>query len=537
MKKLFIFFLVFSYQSIFAQLEVTLEPFASGFNSPVAIEHAGDFRLFIVERSGTIQIIDESGSHLHTFLDINAKVKNTSGQSEEGLLGLAFHPNYALNGYFYVHYTNNGGNSVIARYGSTSDPDVADANSEVILMTVNQPYPNHNGGEIAFGPDGYLYVGFGDGGSANDPGNRAQNRQTFLGKMLRIDVDNGSPYAIPPDNPFVNDDSTLDEIWSIGLRNAWKFSFDTQTGDLWMGDVGQNKWEEINFQPATSLGGENYGWRCFEGEHDFNTSGCNNMTDYVAPVAEYNHNGFTHCSVTGGHVYRGTKYPEMRGHYIYGDYCSGRLWSTLPDGSGAWVTQQIANYPGYDISTFGEDSNGELYLARLGQGTIYKITSGCQEGFTFEITETNGNLVAPEGYANYQWFLNGNEIEGAIGITYEPTMSGDYFVIVTENNGCTYSSATMMVIVSNTNQPNSVQKILISPNPFYDRIDLQIESIGQAKVELNIVNIKGQEVYRSTLNIHNQATKNIDLNNLKSGIYIMNFKTKQGILTKKIVKQ
>ena len=276
MQKFSIFFLIATFFSVIlpAQPTVDLELFADGFSSPVDITNAGDERLFVVEKSGRIKIVLPDGTVLPTpFLNINPIVG--SAGSEQGLLGLAFHPNYASNRYFFVNYTNNSGDTEIARY--ETDPanlNQALSNSGTVIMTIDQPFNNHNGGDIAFGPDGYLYIGMGDGGSGGDPGDRSQDPQELLGKMLRIDVDNGSPYGIPPDNPFINDTTVLDEIWAIGLRNPWRYSFDRETGDLWMGDVGQNEREEIDMQLASSTGGENYGWRCYEGDLPFNTSGC-----------------------------------------------------------------------------------------------------------------------------------------------------------------------------------------------------------------------------------------------------------------------
>lgn len=320
---------------------IDLETFATGLNQSIGLTHAGDDRLFVIEQGGRIRIVMSDGQVLPTpFLDIDARIN--SDANERGLLGLAFHPNYAENGYFYVNYSDNSGDTRLSRFSvSESDPNIADPDSEVILLTENQPFSNHNGGHVAFGPDGYLYTGLGDGGSGGDPDNYAQNRQTFLGKMLRIDVDNGDPYAIPPDNPFANDDFTLDEIWALGLRNPWRFSFDRETGDLWIGDVGQNAWEEIDFQPANSPGGENYGWRCYEGNTAYNLSQCGGITDLTDPIHVYQNNFSTGCSVTGGYVYRGSEFPKLQGFYLYTDYCSGRIWTLFRNNDGEWQNEGI----------------------------------------------------------------------------------------------------------------------------------------------------------------------------------------------------
>ncbi len=361
--------------------KLSLDQFASGFSSPVDIAHMGDSRLFVVERSGRIRVLNEDGSiQSSPFLDINDRVINTGGQSEQGLLALEFHPDYSNNGFLFVHYSDNDGNTVIARFtADPMDPNLALADSEEIIYTAEQPFTNHNGGSLKFGPDGMLYIGLGDGGAANDPQNLAQNTNSPMGKMLRLDVDNGLPYTIPADNPFINDANVLDEIWATGLRNPWKFSFDRSTGDMWIGDVGQNQWEEIDLQLSTSAGGENYGWRCKEGDHNAISSGCNGT--YVPPIAEYNHLGFTHCSVTGGYVYRGASkiFQDAPPIYLYSDYCSGSFWGTYPtaESSGAYASVEMDKFSGNAISTFGEDQNGELYVAAINNGRIYKISAAC----------------------------------------------------------------------------------------------------------------------------------------------------------------
>ncbi|MFK8101281.1 MAG: PQQ-dependent sugar dehydrogenase [Saprospiraceae bacterium] len=428
--------------SLTAQPSINFESFVTGLDEPIEISHAGDDRLFVIERSGRIRVIDASGTLLATpFLDISGNVSDSP--NERGLLGLDFHPNYANNGYFYINYTANNGDSKIARYSVNSgNPNVADPNSELELLTVDQPYWNHNGGDLHFGPDGYLYCGFGDGGSGGDPQNFAQNTQSFLGKMLRIDVDNGNPYAIPADNPFVGDANVRDEIWAIGLRNPWRFSFDRTTGDMWIGDVGQNVWEEIDFQPANSTGGENYGWRCYEGNNPFDTGGCGPAGDYVAAIHDYNHNGFTHCSVTGGYVYRGSNYPNMQGYYFYGDYCSGRMWAISPDCDGGWDNSQVGQFPGFLVA-FGEDINGELYAVR-DNGTIYRMTTpNCPTAFNQSLTKTDAscennadgtiNLCVPAVGAMPYSLLWSNSATTAELTDLAP---GNYSVTITSDAGC-----------------------------------------------------------------------------------------------------
>jgi glucose/arabinose dehydrogenase len=352
-----------------AEPHVVLEPVVSGVSGPVSIAHAGDDRLFIVQQNGRIRVYDPPLLLTTPFLDISSLVV---ASGERGLLGLAFHPRYAENGFFYVDYTDTSGDTRVVRYTrSSTDPNRADPASARMLLFVEQPYQNHNGGQLQFGPDGYLYIGLGDGGSGGDPGNRAQNLSELLGKILRIDVDSGQPYAIPASNPFVGRAGARGEIWAYGLRNPWRFSFDRNFGDLWIADVGQGDWEEVDFQPRTSIGGENYGWRRIEGTHCFEPdSNCNDGT-LVPPVIEYGHTAGA-CSVTGGYVYRGTRSRRLNDMYIYADYCNGRIMGARRDASGTFVSKLLLDAP-FSISTFGEDANGELYVANYAGGEILRI--------------------------------------------------------------------------------------------------------------------------------------------------------------------
>jgi glucose/arabinose dehydrogenase len=352
-------------------ISIELEPVVSGITNPTNLVSANDdsARLFVTSKPGRIQIISNDQLITQPFLDISDRVLSSS--YERGLLGLAFSPNYTTDRFFYVDYTRRpDGATIIARYSVSKDkPNTADASSEVILLKIDQPEPNHNGGQIAFGPDGYLYIGLGDGGGGGDRhgsiGN-GQNLKALLGKILRIDVSNPDRYAIPASNPFG------DEIWAYGLRNPWRFSFDRATGDLYIGDVGQNAYEEINFQPAASRGGENYGWRIMEGTHCYNPStGCN-QTGLTLPIAEYSHD--FGCSVTGGSVYRGPKYPQLNGLYFFADFCSGTLWTLQRDARGEW---QMINRleAGFTLSSFGEDQSGELYVLGFDDDSVYRLVA------------------------------------------------------------------------------------------------------------------------------------------------------------------
>lgn len=349
-------------------LDIQLQEVASGLALPLKVVSAydGSNRIFIVEKGGTIRTLLDGEVNPEPFLDISERVG--SDGSEQGLLGLAFHPEFPESNVFFVNYTDTDGNTTISRF--TVDGETANPDSEEVLLAVEQPASNHNGGHLLFGPDGYLYIGLGDGGGAGDQFGNAQNGATLLGAMLRIDVDGGDPYGIPEDNPFVGDDSYRPEIWAIGLRNPWRYDFDRETGDLYIADVGQNQIEEINVQPGDSQGGENYGWPIMEGTSCFDADECD-QTGLVLPVAEYTHDDG--CSVTGGNVYRGETYPQMTGVYFFSDFCSGNLWG-LTQAHGEWQTRLLLE-TGYSVSSFGEDEAGELYLVDLASGILYAIVA------------------------------------------------------------------------------------------------------------------------------------------------------------------
>jgi glucose/arabinose dehydrogenase len=285
---------------------------------------------------------------------------------------LAFHPDFATNRRFFVNYTDLEGNTVVSEFEADErDANTVDPSSELIILTIEQPFANHNGGDLAFGPDGYLWIATGDGGGGGDPEGNGQNRGTLLGKLLRIDVDRGSTYTIPADNPFASDPATRDEIWALGLRNPWRFSFDRESGDLYVADVGQYNWEEVNFEARSDAGGRNYGWNTMEGSTCYQTTDCS--TDGLAlPVAEYSHSAG--CSVTGGYVYRGLRSPNLQGVYLYGDFCRGTIWGLGRDTDGSWRNEVLLD-TALRISSFGEGEDGELYLTAHRSGALYRITA------------------------------------------------------------------------------------------------------------------------------------------------------------------
>jgi hypothetical protein len=356
---------------------IDLQLIASGVPQLVGIEHAGDGsgRLFLVRQSGRIMIYDGNQVLATPFLDISGLV---IFDGERGLLGLAFHPQYGTNGYFFVYYMSLSGASVIARYQVSANPNVANPGSGTVVIDVPQPpHTNHKAGQIRFGPDGFLYIALGDGGGSGDPDNRGQALDTMLGKLLRIDVNAASPYTIPPSNPFYGVPNVRQEIWALGVRNPWRFTFDRQTDDLFIGDVGQSLWEEIDFQPAGSPGGLNYGWRRMEGFHCYNpATGCNNAGSLTLPILEYSHG--LGCSVTGGFRYRGAALASHVGAYFFADLCSGRIWGATSDMNGTW-TAALLRISGFSVTTFGEDESGELYVSRYSDtnsGGLYKIVPG-----------------------------------------------------------------------------------------------------------------------------------------------------------------
>lgn len=370
-----------------------------GLAQPVYITHAGDGsgRLFIVERAGRIRIYQNDTLLDQPFLDITGRVRSVD--SEQGLLSAAFPPGFALKKYFYVYYTDINGDTVVSRFYVRGDPDQADPGSEQIILQQDQPYPNHNGGQLHFGPDGFLYISLGDGGSGFDPDQNGQDTSTLLGKILRIDVEPDYPepisqparvfipqlltspdktappaYTIPANNPFIGQAGYREEIWALGLRNPWRFSFDRLTGDLFIGDVGQNNWEEIDFQPSGSPGGENYGWRCYEGDQALYPTECTGLS-LTFPVATYAHD--LGCSVTGGFVYRGAAVAELFGKYIFADYCSGSFWSLEKQGQD-WISSSLPDTV-YRPTSFGEDEAGELYFTNYNAGEIYRFVASFRE--------------------------------------------------------------------------------------------------------------------------------------------------------------
>lgn len=515
------------------------------FSSPVFLTHAGDNsdRVFVIEQAGRIKVFpnSENASMAKEFLNITDRV---SSGGEKGLLGLAFHPDYENNGYFYVNYTN-ATSTVIARFQVTSNPDSADKNSEFQLLTFTQPYSNHNGGWIGFGPDGYLYFGQGDGGSGGDPENRAQNITTFLGKILRIDVDGGTPYSIPSTNPFFDSTNTniKKEIYAWGMRNPWRCSFDPVTGKLWCGDVGQGAWEEIDLIEN----GKNYGWRCYEGTHPYNTSGCN-YPEYINPIWEYGHS--PECSITGGYVYGGPGVPELEGKYIYGDYCSSKIWALEYDGINPPANQYLLNVSG-SLTSFGVDEQNELYITSF-NGNIYKFTptvpvelvsfTAKVEGGKVILEWTTATELNNRGFEieRSQNILTGNKkewitigFEGGHGTTTETQhysfidqgIDGTVYYRLKQidfDGTFTYSAETEVVVVS------SYQLEQNYPNPFNPSTIIKYSVPEESEVTIKIYDSIGKEIDSITTGVLQKGSyqKTWDAKGYASGVYFVKMNAK-----------
>ena len=444
---------------------------ATGYSSPVDIKNCGDQRLFVVEQAGYIRILYKNGTKQTTpFLDIHTRVQ--SAGNEQGLLTMAFSPNYKQDGYFYVNYINgtSAGSTRISRFSVLpNDSTQADPNSEMILLSFTQPETNHNGSTLMFGRDGYLYDSQGDGGGAGDVhstyGN-GQNKNTYLAKMLRLDVSNhDTTYTIPATNPFVGQANTKAEIWAYGLRNPWRCSFDRLTGDMWIGDVGQDTYEEVDFQSVSSTGGENYGWRCREGMHNYNTTGCVS-SGFVEPVFEYSHVS-GNCSMTGGYVYRGAQFSKLFGRYLHSDFCSGRIWSIKNSGNNTFLVDSptvyvngVAGFSTNNIGTFGQDNLGELYIGGRANGRIYHLTetTDCSPVAFISLNDTVSGcspvtISALQGDTlSYQWYNSTGVINGATAYQYPAEQSGWYKVKVSKtlHSGCEAISDSVYVNIYDT---------------------------------------------------------------------------------------
>lgn len=513
----------------YSQYDIDLEMLANGYNNPIEIVNAGDERLFVVEQAGRIRILYTDGTKVTTpFLDIASQV---SSGGERGLLGLAFPPDYCTSGRFYVNYTYNEGDQLKTRISRFSvNPDNENdalEDSEEPLIEFNQPFSNHNGGQVEFGPDGYLYIATGDGGAGGDPQNYAQNISMWLGKLLRIDVSGDTGYTSPEDNPYIFEDFGLDEIWAFGLRNPWKFAFDSETGDLYIADVGQNAVEEVNFQAADYEGGANYGWRCFEGTADYDLSECADIVDFVHPVFEYNQSGTGRCSVTGGRVYRGNSFGNLVGKYILTDLCSGEYWLLWQE-EGGWENFYGGNLSG-GLVAFGSDVWGEMYAARNGNGTIYRVVESSGELLDHIVFENSNTIKSTLEGVVYTWYLNDTLIEGENSQTLEVSENGDYHVVITSETGCEITSNTLNVIISDIHQSSAIKYLRLFPNPTANVLNIELETQASfhENITTTIYSIDGKKVMEFQLS-KSDINTSVNVDALNSGIYFLVLKNASG---------
>ncbi|HEX5001262.1 MAG TPA: PQQ-dependent sugar dehydrogenase [Bacteroidia bacterium] len=534
LRQVLIILIVFLFNRAAAQLVPV--PFVPSVSRVTDIKHCGDDRLFIVEQVGRIRISDLNGNLLiRPFLDIDPEVNSTG--TEQGLLGLAFSPDYATDGFFYVDYVNNLNNTVISRFHvSDQDPDSADVMSEEILFTVQQPFTNHNGGNMQFGPDGFLYISFGDGGSAGDPMGNGQNLQTVLGKILRINVSQSPGYTIPASNPFYGSSDADERIWAFGLRNPWRASFDRLTGDFWIADVGQALREEIDLEYAGTRGGNNYGWRCYEGTLPYNTSGCLSQQDYAAPVFEYGHGPA--CSITGGYVYRGAVYGQWYGTYFFTDYCSGEIRGLNADSTGNFTPVSFGFFSQFDYTTFGEDKYGEMYLGSFYHGLFKLAGDSCHPVAHISYRDTlfvNGptyllNTPYYPGFT-YQWYRNGAAIAGATNNSYNATERGNYKVTTTNTIGCSSVSETVVVwLIGNGSE------VTVFPNPGSGVIQLSSQLFTSGSSQVEVYDQTGQLVLSKKITATSTGIVTFALPpDLSKGVYCFRITSANAVVNKKVV--
>lgn len=506
--------------------KLALRNYATGFAEPVAIAHCGDDRLFVVERAGVIRIVSDSMTvEPEPFLNISGPVN--SGGGEQGLLGLAFDPEYTTNGYFYLYYIAGTGNgySRVSRMQVSANPDSADVSTEVPLYQWVQPYSNHNGGDIHFGPDGYLYIGFGDGGSGNDPEENGQDLSEPLGDMVRIDVSqHNDSFLIPATNPWQNNGDTLPEVWASGLRNPFRWSFDRLNGDLWIGDVGQNAWEEVDRWPGGDNSGPNFGWRCREGfvaTPGISDPTCGSAADYVSPVAAFNHTSQGWCSVIGGYVYRGDWYPHHYGHYIFTDYCAGDFLTFSDDTYTDVDTMLMTGSFGY--AAFGEDAAGQLYVADQQNGVLKKIYDPCP--MADPTISFDGYQFSTEAGTAYQWFLNGAAITGADEAVYIPQVSGNYQVRVNFGTPCNLFSDTLVFIATGIERIDQVG-LRVYPQPAKERFTMERAAL-EATLSMRITDALGRVVNSLPWSAGSHLLE-VDVTALSPGTYVISGITADG---------
>lgn len=521
--------LLFVIYCLHAQPTINLQPLITGLTRPVMVTHAKDSRLFVVQRNGVVLVYDTAGTKIDTFMNIRSMITTSSGAGEErGLLSLAFSPNYASNGYFFIYYNDLNGQITISRWSVSANPNRADMTSENVVIKIFHPFSNHNGGCLRFDQFGYLVAGTGDGGSAGDPGNRAQNIDSLLGKMLRFDVTT-LPYTIPPGNQFVGV-AGRDEIWSYGMRNPWRYSFDRKNNDLYIADVGQNIWEEINYQPADSVAGRNYGWKCWEGDVVYSTA-CPGTT---FPVQTYQHTA-GRCSVTGGVVYRGDKYADMNGYYFYADYCTSEFWA-LTKNSGTWANNLALSFGSDGIVSIDEDYFGEMYTCGLSLGVVYKMKSDSCRSIIYvdsaKITASNihADCLVDTLYANYipgvvyQWKNAGVAIPGANSWKLAvPNNDGGDFTVDVINGSCTSTSASYKLDICAGIENLENHHYTFYPNPAKDIIFIENFNANSLLSTIRVIDVAGNTVLSFPGN--KDKKQGFDISKLNNGLYILQVTT------------
>lgn len=477
-------------------VEVQRVPWVGNLQFITDLADCGDGRLFAVSQGGSIWVITDSMTVLpQPFLNIWWLIYFSG---EQGLLGLAFDPDYASNGHFYVNYTQPyeaGHNTIISRFTvSTGDPNVADPNSEVVLMTIPQGGDIHKGGDLEFGTDGYLYLTIGDGGPQGDPTNNAQNLNTRLGKVLRIDVHADGTWSAPPDNPFATAVDTLPEIYAYGVRNPFRLGLDRLTGDLWFGDVGQSSYEEVNFMEA-GTSGMNFGWRCYEGNMPYLPDDCPDGTALRYPVVAHANimNGGSFCALIGGKVYRGSQYPRLYGRYFYTDYCNGSIRTIRPAEGGGWLDEQVLA-PGMAGNTcIAEDSAGELYLANQLTQTVYKLVDRCPMAAP-TLTDADTALHCSDA-VGYAWYRNGELLPGETGQALAYPADGIYWAVADMGNGCLFTTDSLQVL--HTGIPSAPSIALKTfPNPAQDRLTVQLPFATNTPWQVELVDLLGRPLHR-----------------------------------------
>lgn len=500
-------------------VELALVPWANGIGQIVDVAHCGDDRVFAVSQWGAIFIVrDSMDVASQSFLNISPQVVN---DGERGMLGLAFDIDYAENGHFYVQYMHTGGqfgSSTVSRFTvSATDPNVADPASEVVLFSRPQPSAIHQGGDLAVAADGTLYISMGDGGGGGDPNNRAQDLTSPFGKILRIRPEADGTYSIPGNNPLATaGGDTLREIFAYGLRNPYRMGLDRATGDLWIGDVGQESYEELNVWPAGANGLPNFGWRCYEGNVPYNLTGCE-AVDPVPPVITLPHGalGGLSCAIVGGRVYRGTRFPRLEGRHIYTDFCSGEFHLLRPDGNGGWSDEKGLSTHLTGFSSIGEDADGELYTTHLSQNRLYKVVDRCPMDPPSIVRD--GAQLVTDGGVSYQWLFGGDTIPGATDAVWEPTEDGWYTVIANYEGGCALRSDSTLFLITGL-ATLQVPGLRVYPQPAADRLVLEHPAAEHAPFTVRLLDGMGRLV-RQQRWASGASMLQMDVSDLAHGLY------------------